>query len=148
MSDEASDHGRQFVDTNVLVYAYDSTQGAKHERGRKLMADLWKNRNGCVSVQVLQEFYVTVTRKITDPISPDLAVQIVTDLTALTVHAPVPNDVLEAIQKHLSYQIAFWDAMILQSAQRLKCGTVWSEDLAGGRAYDGVRVENPFSEDS
>ena len=55
---------RQFVDTNVLVYAHDVTAGDKHSRARALVEELWDTREGCLSVQVLQEFFVTTTRKI------------------------------------------------------------------------------------
>jgi len=72
----------QFVDSNVLIYAYDATAGVKHERAKALIARLWETRDGCLSIQVLQEFYVTVTRKVARPLAADVAAEVVADLAA------------------------------------------------------------------
>ena len=136
---------RQFVDTNVLVYAHDVSAGAKRERAHDLLASLWASGEGCLSVQVLQEFYVTVTRKVARPWGPEAAAQAVADLGRWKTHAPQPQDVLEAIQLHGRTRISFWDAMILHSAAALDCRVLWSEDLKPGRSAAGVVVENPFA---
>ena len=91
---------RQFVDTNVLVYAHDVTAGDKHSRARALVAELWDTREGCLSVQVLQEFFVTVTRKIPRPLEASATAQIIDDLAHWHVHAPAAGDVLAAIDIH------------------------------------------------
>jgi predicted nucleic acid-binding protein len=135
---------RQFIDTNVLIYAHDISAGAKHGRAMALLKELWQERTGCLSTQVLQEFYVNVTRKIAKPLSPALASQIIADLAEWEVHRPGVNDILEAINLQSSHQISFWDAMILMSAQQLGCETVWSEDLNAGEDYEGAVVRNPF----
>ncbi len=135
---------RQFVDTNVLVYAYDVTAGDKHTRARTLLEELWGTREGCVSVQVLQEFFVTATRKIPKPLDASAAAQIVGDLAHWHVHAPAASDVLAAIDIHQRTGASFWDAMIVRSAKELGCGTLHSEDLNAGQAYNGVQVRNPF----
>ncbi len=145
MSDDVIAGVWQFVDTNILIYAYDVTQGAKHERARKLMGQLWEDEKGCLSIQVLQEFYVIATRKIAHPIPSEAAEQIIADVSNLKVHLPAPDDVLEAIRLHQRYQIAFWDAMVIHSAAQLGCDVVWSEDLNADQVYDGVRVLNPFA---
>jgi len=88
----------QFVDTNVLIYAHDSSAGVKHERARTLLRELWKNHTGCVSAQVLQEFYVNVTQKVAKPVAPEVAAQIISDLSAWQVHQPGVDDILDAIQ--------------------------------------------------
>jgi predicted nucleic acid-binding protein len=134
----------QFVDTNVLVYAHDATAGDKHTRARALVAELWASRDGCLSVQVLQEFFVTTTRKIPKPIEALLARQVIGDLAHWHVHAPAPGDVLAAIDIHQRSGTSFWDAMILRSAKELGCGIVHSEDLNPGQEYEGVLVRNPF----
>lgn len=136
---------RQFIDTNVLIYAHDLSAGAKHNRARELLAEMWEARTGCLSVQVLQEFYVNVTRRIAKPLSPDQAAQIIADLAEWDVHRPSVNDVLEAIRLQTRHQISFWDAMILVSAQQLGCRTVWSEDLNAGQIYGETTVHNPFA---
>jgi predicted nucleic acid-binding protein len=135
---------RQFVDTNVLVYAHDVTAGEKHSRARALVEELWDTREGCLSVQVLQEFFVTTTRKIPRPLDAAAAARIIDDLAHWHVHTPAAGDVLAAIDIHRGAGVSFWDAMILRSAQELGCVTVNSEDLNPGQPYQGVQVRNPF----
>jgi predicted nucleic acid-binding protein len=139
MSDEL-----QFVDTNILIYAHDRSAGAKHEKARELIEGLWESNNGCLSVQVLQEFYINVTRKIGKPLNPEIAKSIVADLGQWTIHSPSAEDILDAITLQQRYGLSFWDAMMLASAIRLGCAVVWSEDLNDGQIYDGVKVNNPF----
>lgn len=135
---------RQFVDTNVLVYAHDVTAGDKHTRARALVEELWDTREGCLSVQVLQEFFVTTTRKIPRPLDAPAAARIIDDLAHWRVHAPDAGDVLAAIDIHQRTGPSFWDAMILRSANELGCQTLHSEDLHHGQEYEGVQVRNPF----
>lgn len=134
----------QFVDTNVLVYAHDASAGPKHERSLALIKSLWESQTGCLSIQVLEEFYVTVTRKVAKPLASEAAAQIVTDLATWHMHAPEVDDVLDAITIHQRYGISFWDGLVIQSAARLGCQTIWSEDLNPGQVYAGIRVVNPF----
>ncbi len=135
---------RKFVDTNVLVYAHDVTAGDKHSRARALVEELWRTREGCLSVQVLQEFFVTTTRKIPKPLDAPTAAQIINDLAHWHVHAPAASDVLAAIDIHQQTGASFWDAMILRSAQELGCRALYSGDLNPDQIYAGVRVSNPF----
>jgi predicted nucleic acid-binding protein len=135
---------RQFVDTNVLVYAHDVTAGDKHSRARALVEALWNTREGCVSIQVLQEFFVTTTRKIPMPLDAGAAAQIIDDLAHWHVHAPAASDVLAAIDIHQRTGASFWDAMILRSAKELGCETLHSEDLNPSQVYEGVQVRNPL----
>jgi len=135
----------QFVDTNVLVYAHDISAGSKYTRARDLLTELWSQGNGCLSVQVLQEFYVTVTQKVARPLDSPSAAQVIADLSEWTVHRPSAQDVLDAIGLQRRYGIAFWDAMIVQSALMLRCLTLWSEDLNPGQSYDSLKVRNPFA---
>ncbi len=141
MSDEPQP---QFVDTNVLIYAHDKSAGAKYERASALLKELWENGNGCLSVQVLQEFYVNVTRKIAKPLDVDTAKRVIADLGQWTVHSPNVEDVVEAIGAQGRFKLSFWDSMIITSAARLGCDIVWSEDLNDGQSYDDVKVINPF----
>jgi predicted nucleic acid-binding protein len=139
-----SDKPRQFVDTNVLIYAHDLSAWPKHEQARVLLQELWRERTGCLSIQVLQEFYVNVTRKVAAPLSPEAAAQIIADLSVWEVHRPDVSDVLEAIRLQTTLQLSFWDAMILTSARQLGCRILWSEDLRAGQAYNTVTVRDPF----
>jgi predicted nucleic acid-binding protein len=134
----------QFVDTNILIYAHDSSAGDKHSKAQALVRDLWQSGEGCLNIQVLQEFYVNVTQKVARPLSPDEAANIVADLSAWQVHRPGAEDVLDAIHLQRRYQISFWDAMIVASALQLGCERLWSEDLNAGQMYDTVRVTSPF----
>ncbi len=135
-----------FVDTNILVYAFDQSAGDKRDRARSLLDQLWSDMRGHLSVQVLQEFYVVVTQKVRGPLESEAAAEIVRDLSYWNIHAPVAEDVLGAIDLQQRYETSFWDAMILWSARQLGCGEVWSEDLSEDQDYEGVRVVNPFQE--
>ena len=134
----------EFVDTNILVYAHDSSAGLKHLRARDLLRGLWQRGGGCLSIQVLQEFYVTVTQKVPKPLAPQAAAQVIADLSVWQVHRPGVQDVLDAISLQARYDISFWDAMIVNSALELDCERLWSEDLNPGQRYETVRVLNPL----
>lgn len=141
----ADDPLRVFVDTNILVYAHDVSAGTKHERSRDLTKELWNSRRGCVSVQVLQELFVTLTRKVEKPVEPDEARAIVSDLSTWDVCVPDANDVLAAISLHRRFSLSFWDAMIVHCAAKVGCDILYSEDLSQDQAYDGVQVLDPFT---
>ena len=134
------------VDTNVLAYAYDQSASEKHDRARSLIHQLWSGKRGCLSVQVLQEFYVAVTQKVLKPIEQEKAAEIVRDLSYWKIHAPVAEDIMGAIGLQQRYRTSFWDAMVLWSAKQVGCQELWSEDLSEGQDYDGVLVVNPFGE--
>jgi predicted nucleic acid-binding protein len=98
-----------------------------------------------LSVQVLQEFYINITRRVPRPLAPEKAAEIIQDLMAWKVYAPQAGDVLAAINLQRHYRLSFWDAMIIQSAAAAGCQTIWSEDLSDSRIYAGLDVRNPFS---
>ena len=135
-----------FVDTNVLVYAYDETAGQKHTIAAQLVENWWNNKNGYISLQVIQEFYVTITRKIVSPMDAQAARQIVADLAQWKIHTPTVDDLLQAIDIQHNHQLSFWDAMVIQSAVRLGCRALASEDLTHGQIISGVEIFNPFIE--
>ena len=139
------DPGRQLVDTNVLVYAHDRSAGAKGTAARQLIGDLWSSGAGCLSVQILLEFYVVVTRTVRRILDPSAAADVVADLATWHVHAPTAVDAMATIVLQGRHKIALWDAMILRSADQLGCRVVWSEDLGDGQSYDGITVRNPFA---
>ncbi len=146
MSAETGSGERRFVDTNLFVYAHDESAGRKREVARDLITGLWETRTGCASVQVLQELFVNLTRKVPRPLSAGDAASLVRDISAWTIHSPRPGDVLSAIELHERVGVSFWDAMILTSARTLGCQVLYSEDLNAGQSYDGVRVVNPIEE--
>jgi predicted nucleic acid-binding protein len=135
---------RIFVDTNILIYAYDVTAGQKHAIASNILADLWNARLGVVSTQVLQEFFVNVVHKIQRPIDIRLAKDIVRDL--LKWHVVVNNgeSILEAIDIHERYGYSFWDAMIIAAAIKGGAAVLMTEDLQDGQTIGGVSIKNPF----
>ncbi len=135
-----------FVDTNILVYAYDISAGKKHTRAVQLMQVLWETRGGCLSIQVLQELYVNITRKIANPIDSSTARQIVADLSQWRVHAPESDNLLRAIDFLNTYKLSFWDAMVVESASCMGCKRLISEDFTHGMKFGEIQVINPFLE--
>jgi predicted nucleic acid-binding protein len=133
-----------FVDTNVLVSAYDADAGPRHERAKEAMTRLWMDENGALSTQVLQEFYVTVTRKLPKPLTRVRAREIVATYGAWLPYRPAVEDVMAAAELEGRHRLAFWDALIIVSAQSIGASVVLSEDLQNGRRFAGLRVSNPF----
>ena len=133
---------REFVDSNVLVYGHDLSAGSKREAAISLMERLWASGSGCLSIQVLQEFFVVSTRRLGLP-SQEAQAQ-VERLGKWRVHSPAADEVVKAIELHRSHGISFWDAMIVQRGRRLGCGVLWSEDLNPGQVIAGVEIRNPF----
>jgi predicted nucleic acid-binding protein len=132
----------EFLDTNILVYAADIGAGIKREIALDLLERAGTNRTACLSLQVLQEYYVTVTRKLGMPKRDALGH--VERLGRWRVHRPSVGDVIAACEAHGRQPLSFWDAMILRSASQMGCQIVWSEDLADGWQWQGVTVRNPF----
>lgn len=147
MSDDPrQERGWRFVDTNLFIYAHDLTAGQKRERARTLISSLWESREGCVSVQVLQELFVNLTRKVPKPLSSREAANLISDISRWRIHAPQPADVLSAIELHSQVDVSFRDAMILTSARALGCNILYSEDLDPGQTYGGVLVLDPLQQ--
>lgn len=136
---------RVFLDTNIIIYAYDRDAGRKHEIARNLMIDLWNGDGAVLSTQVLQEFYVTVTKKIALPLAPDTAREIIADLLTWNVVANDGEAVLEAIDLQIGAKISFWDALIVVAASKGGADILVSEDLADGRKFGAVMVRDPFA---
>jgi predicted nucleic acid-binding protein len=140
----SAETGYQFVDTNIFVYAFDSSTGEKHQQAKILVQKLWNDQSGWVSIQVLQELFVSLTHKVRQPVGSEIAAQIVEDLSKWRVHIPDVKDVNAAIRLHQQHQVSFWDAMILQSAFQAGCDILWSEDLSNGQVFGNLKVANPF----
>ena len=132
----------EFVDTNILVYAHDRGARPKHGQAVVLLARLFEDARGAVSIQVLSEFYSAATKKLA--MKSDEAEEVIADLGAWTIHRPGHADLLKASRLHRRYKIAWWDALILNSAIELGCSVLWTEDLADGQRYGPVMVRNPF----
>jgi predicted nucleic acid-binding protein len=133
---------RSFFDTNILVYADDKASPAKQRRAIELVAEHRRARTGVLSLQVLQEYFVTVTRKL--HVDAQIARRKVELLAEFDVASPDVADVLAAIDLHRLHGLSFWNALILRSAQQSGCSVLLSEDMQAKRQMDGVRVINPF----
>lgn len=136
---------RIFVDTNVLVYSYDTDAGIKHETARSVLRELWESRTGAVSTQVLQEFYVTVTRKLPKPLAQQTARKIIDTYRAWPVHRPQVSDVTLASELEERHKLSFWDALVITSAQQSEAQSLLSEDLQDGQRFGELVIVNPFS---
>jgi predicted nucleic acid-binding protein len=135
---------RYFVDTNILMYAHDTSTGAKHERAKALIEKLWRDRTGVVSTQVLQELSVNLRRKAGRPLDVKATREIVADYLTWQVIVNGGESILEAIDLEVRYQISFWDALVLQAANASGAEVLYSEDLSDGQTYGSVRVINPL----
>jgi predicted nucleic acid-binding protein len=134
---------KTFVDTNVLIYAHDMDAKAKREAARQVLQELWSERAGVLSMQVLQEFYVNVTRKIPRPLSKDSARLVVSTYTAWCIDT-TPAEISSAFRIEDAAHIGFWDALIVASAIKSGATRLLSEDLKSGQTIGGVKIENPF----
>ncbi len=133
-----------FVDTNVLVYAIDAAAGERHRAARRWIEALWRNQRGRLSVQVLQEFYATTTRKLRPGLA---AADAQREVRALLTWSPVEitTPILErAWHVEARYQLSWWDALIVASAQTVGCRYLLTEDLQDGQEIDGLLVVSPF----
>lgn len=134
---------KTFIDTNVLIYAHDTDAGAKHEVAKAVLRELWSERTGLLSVQVLGEFYVNVTRKISFPLSKDLA-RLVVSTYAIWCTETTAAEIASAFRIEDESRIGFWDAMIVSSASNNGATRILSEDLNAGQRIAGILIENPF----
>ncbi|HEU4894103.1 MAG TPA: PIN domain-containing protein [Vicinamibacterales bacterium] len=135
---------RYFVDTNILMYAHDTAAGDKHARAKALVEELWQNRSGVVSTQVLQELAVNLRRKTKKPLDAKGTRDVVADYLAWQVVVNGGESILEALDLEGRYQISFWDALVVQAAQASGAEILYSEDLSDGQTYGTVRVINPL----
>lgn len=135
---------KSLVDTNILIYAYDSSAGSKYVKAGALLDRLWQAGSGILSTQVLQEFCVAVQRKVQRPPTLNDIRGIVFAYLAWEVVVNPPESVISALEIADRYKISFWDGLIIAAADRGGAETIYSEDLQHGQTYGRVRVVNPF----
>jgi predicted nucleic acid-binding protein len=133
-----------FVDTNILIYAHDTTAGLKHQRARALVEDLWNSGKGVLSTQVLQELYINLRRKVSPPLPLEAIRLLIRDYLAWEVVPNSPESVLQALDIEERYQTSFWDALIIQAAENSGAAVLYSEDLSAGQRYGETQVVNPL----
>ena len=137
-----------FVDTNVLVYAFDKSTTPKKLVAQRLMSDLMDEDRLRVSTQVLQELFVTLTRKAAQPCSNEEAVGVLEDLAAWPLTVVDYPAIREAVGLAGRAQLSFWDALVVVAAARSGAAVLYTEDLNDGQEILGVRVSNPFADEA
>ncbi len=140
-----ADDQTSFIDTNILVYAHDRSETRKQPIAQALLDDLWRQRTGTLSTQVLQEFYVVATRKFEPPMRRPAAREIVALYSQWpTVQVDVAL-ILAASKLEERHTLSFWDALIVEAARRAGATRLLTEDLQAGRQVGGVKINNPFA---
>jgi predicted nucleic acid-binding protein len=138
MSDKA------FVDTNILLYAHDSTKGVKHSIALQLLERLWELDAGVLSTQVLQEFCFSLRRKVDPQLGVEETGRMVRNYLGWEVVVNDGASILGALKLEERYKISFWDALIVQAAQTAGADVLYSEDFNDQQMYGSVRAVNPF----
>lgn len=137
---------RLFLDTNLLVYAYDVSAGPRHQQAISLIAELSQHGTIVVSTQVLIELTACLRRKIPKPLPTDEIQKVLVEImNAWLIFVNRPESVLAALELETQFQLSFWDALILHAAQASSASILYTEDLNHGQIYGSVRVVNPFS---
>ncbi len=132
----------RFLDTNILVYACDLDQPAKRKAAREIMRRESGALPPCISTQVVQEFYVTATRKLN--IAPLKVKDIIHSFRNLRTVTIELDDIGRAIEGNILWRVSFWDALVIVAAQKARCDILYTEDLNDGQKFDGLTVCNPF----
>lgn len=135
-----------FVDSNILIYAHDADAGFKRERAMHELRELWGSGHGRLSVQVLQEFYFNVTKKLTTPLAASTAREVVSSYGAWVREPTTARTVTRAIDIAALAQVQFWDALVIASAEQAAATVLYSEDLNAGQVIAGVMIVNPLAD--
>lgn len=135
---------KSFVDTNVLVYLFDNDSPDKKARAQHILGSEGPAGNLLISTQVLQEFYVSVTRKLAEPLALDKALSVIMKFSALPLVVVDSAMILSAIRRSQQETVSFWDSLVIETALKGGAQRILSEDLQHGRTFEGVRIENPF----
>jgi len=138
--------GREFIDTNVLVYADDARDRRKQARARELIRRLMRERRGVLSLQILQEFFAAATRKL--GMSSEEAKQRVSLYSRFDVVTLTPTDLLAAIDLHRMHQLSIWDSLVIRAALNGACTVLYTEDMQAGYMIEDVLLTDPFATDS
>ena len=132
----------EFVDTNILLYAYDGAAGSKNDSCIALLEHLAETRRGALSIQVLVEFYSAATRKF--EFSSEFVEAAIGNFSAWQIHRPDFDSIMNAVRLQRRYQLSWFDAMIVNSAIESGCSVLWTEDLKDGQKFGPLTIRNPF----
>ena len=135
---------RDFLDSNILIYAADRSEPEKQFQARRLLHSAIENETGTLSVQVLGEFFSVVTTRIPNPLSVEEAEAVIERTAVLPVVELDWSLVRRAIETHKEYDISYWDSLIVAAAEKAGCTQIISEDLNSGQSYHGITVVDPF----
>jgi predicted nucleic acid-binding protein len=131
-----------FIDTNILAYSMDNHNSIKKKKCRDLLRKAHHDQQGVISTQVMQEFYITATKKLgADPL---IVKEVLLSLDRFETVTITPEIIQEAIDCSIISRISFWDALIISAAQSARCEKIWTEDLNHGQIIRGVLIENPL----
>ena len=133
-----------FVDTNVLIYAHDSSDPGKQAVAQEILKRLWTDGTGTLSTQVLQELYVVATSRQKLAMSPQKARDLVGAYSAWPIIVVEPALILTASRLVEQHQLSFWDALLVEAARFAGATTLMTEDLQHGQTFGGVQTRNPF----
>jgi predicted nucleic acid-binding protein len=133
-----------FIDTNILVYAYDADAGRKHQLARQVLEECWQSDSGAISTQILQEFYVTVTKKLPTSLPKQKAREVIETYHVWPVYRPTEFDIVAASEFEEKHQILFWDALVILAAQKSHANVLYTEDLNDGWNIEGLKIINPL----
>jgi predicted nucleic acid-binding protein len=140
----SAEEAASFVDTNIFVYALAGDDPERARTAQELLRRLMRAQTLHTSTQVLQELYVTLTRKIRGALSPDQALRYLDGIAAWPVLTPDYGAVRSAVTLSAGHQLSFWDALIVVAASRSGARRLYTEDLQHGQVLLGVEVVNPF----
>lgn len=133
-----------FLDTNILVYAFDKDEKTKHEKAKIILADCWNQQSGILSTQILQEFYVSLTSKIPNKLSINEASEVIKELLSWTIYEIMTQDIITATEIQDQYGYSFWDSLVISMAQKSDAELLYSEDMQDGQKIGSLTIVNPL----
>ena len=132
-----------FVDTNILVYAFDHADPKRMKSARHSLKSLEENNNGVLSTQVMQEFYVSMVQKLkADPLFVKEIIRSFRNFETVQVSSDLID---QAIDCSILKKYSFWDSLIIVCAEQAHCEILWTEDLHHNQTVRGVKIINPFN---
>lgn len=135
-------NGREFLDTNVLIYADDARDPQKRECAQALIRRLMRERRGVLSLQMLQEFFAAATKKLN--MSSENARSRIVEYSRFDVVTLNTVDLIAAVDLHRLHQVSIWDALVLRAALNGACTTLHTEDMQHGYSVETLTLRNPF----
>ena len=133
-----------FIDTNIIIYAYDNSAGYKQKIASDILIKLWNTGNALISTQVLEELFVNITRKIPNPLAVLEARTLISDLMHWDTVVVDNEIIINSIDIFVKHRFSFWDSLIMTSAVKGGASFLYSEDFQHGITVEGIKIINPF----